>query len=485
MAAETVWQLVENRAKQSPEAVMLIDEHGRTLTFGQFRDRALGLASALAAAGIGPGSRVAWQLSTRMSTLLVLVALRRLGAVQAPLIPIYREREVVAALRTSEADTILVPEGWAGNDYALPEGLKVVVLDEDASGTAALPEVPDDPDAVQWIFFTSGSTGAPKGARHTDRSLTIGCPEFVRRSELTTDDVGIIAFPVAHIGGVLSLITMLHAGFPAVLVETFSPAAVIGLMRRHQVTFMGGSPVFYAMLLGASRAQPGAALVPSLRLFKGGGAPCSEHLYRAVRDELGVTIAHDYNMTESPMITVSSTTDSDDQLAHTEGRPIDGCEVRISAEGEVQVRGPIVCKGYTDEAETTKAFTEDGWFRTGDLGRLRPDGHLEITGRIKDLIIRKGENIAPLEIEELLSARPDIAEAAVIGLPDATAGEIVCAVITRRPDVSAPELTELTTWLREAGLMTQKLPEVLHVVDVMPRTATGKFDKPTLRAAYS
>lgn len=484
MTAETVWQLVEDRAKQSPDAVMLIDEHGRTLTFGQFRDRALGLASALAAAGIGPGSRVAWQLSTRVSTLLVLVALRRLGAVQAPLIPIYREREVTAALETSEADTIIVPEAWPGNDYALPEGLKVVVLDEDASGSA-LPEVPDDPDAVNWIFFTSGSTGAPKGARHTDRSLLVGIPEFARRAALSTNDVGIIAFPVAHIGGVLSLVTMLHAGFPAVLVETFSPAAVIGLMRQHKVTFMGGSPVFYAMLLGASRAQPGQALVPSLRLFKGGGAPCSEHLYRSVRDELGVTIAHDYNMTESPMITVSSTTDTDDQLAHTEGRPIDGCEVRISPDGEVQVRGPIVCKGYTDEAETAKAFTSDGWFRTGDLGRLRPDGHLEITGRIKDLIIRKGENIAPLEIEELLSGRPDIAEVAVIGLPDETAGEVVCAVITCRPGAPAPQLADLTAWLREAGLMTQKLPERLHVAEMMPRTATGKVDKPALRAAFA
>jgi cyclohexanecarboxylate-CoA ligase len=178
VAAETVWQLVEDRAKQSPDAVMLLDEHGRTVTFGQFRDRALGLASALAETGIGPGSRVAWQLPTRMSTLLVLVALRRLGAVQAPLIPTYWEREVTAALATSEADTIIVPEAWSGNDYVLPDGLKVIVLGEDASG-GALPEVPDDSDAVAWIFFTSGSTGAPKGAR--------------------------------------------HAGFPAVLVETFSP----------------------------------------------------------------------------------------------------------------------------------------------------------------------------------------------------------------------------------------------------------------------
>ncbi|MGN9841239.1 class I adenylate-forming enzyme family protein [Nonomuraea sp. H19] len=507
LMAPTLWELIEARARHTPERTMLIDEAGRTVTFGEFHDRALRVAAALHTEGVGPGSRVAWQLPTRISTLLVMAALRRLGAVQAPIIPAYREREVTAAVATAGVNTILVPGTWHGTDFtAMATGLRpdggpgprVLVIGDDApekDDLGGLPRDPRDPGAVHWVYFTSGSTGAPKGARHCDDALLCAGAEFNRRSGLRADDVGAIAFPVAHIGGLCSLITMLCVGFPAVVMEAFAPVPAVELFRRHEVTFMGGSPVFFAVLLQMARARPGESLIPSLRLFKGGGAPCSEQLYRAVREELGVTIAHDYGMTEAPSITVASPGDTDEQLAHTEGRPIPGCDVRIvgsgglpvpaGATGEVQLSGPIVCQGYTDEAETKAAFTPDGWFRTGDLGRLRSDGHLELLGRIKDLIIRKGENIAPQEIEELLSTRPDIAEAAVIGLPDPIAGERICAVITCPPGASPPHLAELSNWLADTGLMPQKRPEHLEIVTAMPRNPMGKIDKALLRTRFA
>ena len=229
-------------------------------------------------------------------------------------------------------------------------------------------------------------------------------------------------------------------------------------------------------------------------MLKGGGAPCPPAVYRAVRDEMGVTVAHDYGMTEVPMICVASPRDTDEQLANSDGKPIPGNEVRIvddsvmvpvGAEGEIQVRGAAVCRGYTDPSLDADAFTADGWFRTGDRGLLRPDGHVEVTGRTKDLIIRKGEKVAPLELETLLIQHPAVAEVAVVGLPDDERGERVCAVLVTRADASAPSLNEISSFLRAKGLMPQKLPEQVEIVGELPRTGLGKVAKLALRDKFS
>jgi acyl-CoA synthetase (AMP-forming)/AMP-acid ligase II len=261
----------------------------------------------------------------------------------------------------------------------------------------------------------------------------------------------------------------------------------------------GGSTVFYTGLLAAQRALvsargPDARLLPSLRLLKGGGAPCPPAVFWAVREEMGVTVAHDYGMTEVPMICVASPLDSDEQLADTDGRPIPGNEVRIveddvvlpaGRDGEIQVRGAAVFGGYTDPSLDAGAFTPDRWFRTGDRGHLRPDGHIEVTGRTKDLIIRKGEKIAPLELETLLIKHPAVAEVAVVGLPDDERGERVCAVLTLRAGASGPALAEIVAFLLDAGLMRQKLPEQVEFVDELPRTGLGKVAKLVLRDTFS
>jgi cyclohexanecarboxylate-CoA ligase len=229
-------------------------------------------------------------------------------------------------------------------------------------------------------------------------------------------------------------------------------------------------------------------------VLKGGGAHCPPAAYWAVRDEMGVTVAHDYGMTEVPMICVASPLDTDEQLANSDGKPIPGNEVRIvddsavlppGAEGEIQVRGAAVCHGYTDPSLDADAFTADGWFRTGDRGHLRPDGHVEVTGRTKDLIIRKGEKIAPLELETLLIQHPAVAEVAVVGLPDDERGERVCAVLVTRADASAPSLDEVSSFLRVKGLMPQKLPEQVEILSELPRTGLGKVAKLALRDKFS
>jgi cyclohexanecarboxylate-CoA ligase len=514
LRAATFSALVRRRAHATPDAPFLIDEHGVEVTSAGFAERVDRVAAALAAEGIGAGTRVAWQLPTRISTVLVMAALRRLGAVQSPIIPLYREREVGAALRTSDAEFFLVPGTWRGFDYEAMAGQlaaqlaadggprpRVLVIGHDAPespDTAGLPPLPAAPDEVAWIYFTSGSTGAPKGARHTDATLLATGSAFAGNGRLGARgrEVGAMGFPVAHVGGIQYLISALAGGYPLLLLEAFVPDQAVDLFRRHGVTTTGGAPPFYSALVAMARAAAGEdPLLPALRTLKGGGAPCPPALYREVRAVLGVQLAHDYGMTEVPMIAVADPLDPDDVLAETDGRVLPFNQVRIIGAdgaplpdgdtGEVQVAGAGVCKGYTDRDETARAFTEDGWFRTGDLGRLRPTGHIEVVGRLKDLIIRKGENIAPQEIEELLAQHPAVAEVAVLGLPDADRGERVCAVVVPAPGRPEPELGELTDWLRTAGLMPQKLPEQLEVVDALPRTGLAKVAKNELRTRFA
>jgi cyclohexanecarboxylate-CoA ligase len=404
----------------------------------------------------------------------------------------------------------------------LPTGPKVVVVGESApsASDAEVAALPAPAASAEWVYFTSGSSGLPKGARHTDATLLAAAYGWTLQGRVgeLDGDVGSMAFPVAHVGGIIYVMSQLISGFPIVLAEAFD-AATIDLFRRHTVTMSGGSTVFYTALLAAQRGlaagsgepdqtkgpaglaagedsadSAGSRLLPSLRVLKGGGAPCPPAVYWAVRDEMGVTVAHDYGMTEVPMICVASPGDTDEQLANSDGKPIAGNEVRIvddsavlpaGVEGEIQVRGGAVCHGYTDPSLDADAFTADGWFRTGDRGQLRPDGHVEVTGRTKDLIIRKGEKIAPLELETLLIQHPAVAEVAVVGLPDDERGERVCAVLVTRSGASAPSLDEVSSFLRARGLMPQKLPEQVEVVGELPRTGLGKVAKLALRDKFS
>jgi cyclohexanecarboxylate-CoA ligase len=310
------------------------------------------------------------------------------------------------------------------------------------------------------------------------------------------DDVGSIAFPFAHIAGPDYLVTMLSMGFPAVLVEAFSASDVLPLFRRHGATMVGGSTAFYVAYLGEQRKTPSEPILPTLRLMSGGGAAKPPEVHYEVRDQIGGRgVVHGYGMTEVPMIANGSPHDTDEQLANTDGKPVEGAEVRIvtldgrvagpDEEGEVRVKGPMVFHGYTDPGLDAEAFDEDGYFRTGDLGRLRADGHLTLTGRLKDVIVRKGENISAKEIEDLLYTHPEVVEVAVIGLPDPERGERVCAVVELKEGSDGLALTDVAAFCRQAGLMTQKIPEQLEVRTDWPRAGTGKIVKKSLRDEYA
>ncbi len=513
--ARTFWELIDRRAEATPDAPMLIDQTGTVVSFAEFRDRAERVAAGLLERGITAETPVSWQMPTRIDTVVLSAALSRLGAVQNPIIHLYREREVTFALRQTGARFFFVPGDFRGFDFPefaarvasdLDSPPEVVVVDA-ASGhplpegdPATLPPPPEggaaDEVPVRWIYYTSGSTADPKGVRHTDQTLLAGGWGLAVAMAMSADDVGSIAFPYAHIGGPDYLITMLALGFPAVLIEAFSAPDVIPVFNEHGVTMVGGSTAFYIAYLAEQRKQPGEPIMPSLRLMSGGGAPKPPELHYEVQREIGGRgIAHGYGMTEVPMIASGSPTDTDEQLANTDGKPVEGAEVRIvkldgtpaapDEEGEVRVKGPMVFRGYTDPVLTAEAFDEDGFFRTGDLGKLRADGHVVLTGRLKDVIVRKGENISAKEIEDLLYTHPAVEDVAVIGLPDPERGERVCAVVQSAEGAEPLTFDAMVAFCADAGLMKQKTPEQLEVRAEMPRAATGKIVKTKLREEYA
>ncbi|MEV8431072.1 AMP-binding protein [Streptomyces sp. HUAS 31] len=490
-SSRTLWDLLARRADLGPDRPVLLQDD-RTLTFGALHARAERVAAGLYDMGVRPGTVVAWQLPTRIETALLSFALARLGAVQSPVIPFYRDREVGFALRESKAEFFAVPGVWRGFDHtemARRLGAKGIFEAYDTlpdGDPAVLPPPPAEGTSVRWIYWTSGTTSDPKGVLHTDRSLIAGGSCLGHALRPTSADVGSIAFPYAHIGGPDYMVMVLLYGFPTVLFEQFAMPDALAGYRRHGVTIAGGSTAFYSMFLAEQRRQPdGAKAVPTLRLLAGGGAPKPPEVYHAVVREMGVQLTHGYGMTEVPMITMGAPDDTAENLATTEGRPPREMEIRI-VEGEVRLRGEAVCRGYLDPAQTAAAFDEDGFLRTGDLGHLTDSGHLVLTGRLKDVIIRKGENVSAKEIEDLLHRHPAVGDVAVIGLPDPERGERVCAVV-EQPS-GAPELTlqALTSYLREEGLSTHKLPEQLEVVDALPRNETlRKVLKYKLRERYS
>ncbi|MFF9350983.1 class I adenylate-forming enzyme family protein [Streptomyces sp. NPDC014734] len=502
----TFWELVERRAALTPDRPFLIQDD-RTLTFGELRDRGERVAAGLWGMGVRPGGVVAWQLPTRIETVLLSFALTRIGAVQSPVIPFHRERETGFALRGSKAAFFAVPGTWRGFDHTamahrLAAGAQRPPLVFEAYASlpdgdpAVLPPPPAEGTSVRWIYWTSGTTSDPKGVLHTDRSLIAGGACLAHALHLSADDVGSVAFPFAHVGGPDYAVMLLLYGFPAVLFEHFALPDSLAEYRRHGVTVAGGSTAFYAMFLAEQRTSPGRRPIPTLRLLAGGGAPKPPELHHAVEREMGVRLTHGYGMTEAPMITMGSPDDTADELAGTEGRPPEGMEIRITDEagrplphgtdGEVRLRGEAVCRGYLDPGATAAAFDPDGFLITGDIGHVRPSGHLVLTGRLKDIIIRKGENVSAKEIEDLLHGHPDVGDVAVIGLPDAERGERVCAVVEQPPGAGPLTLPDLTGYLREQGLSVHKLPEQLEVVAALPRNDTlRKVLKYRLREQFS
>jgi len=509
----SLWDLIEQRAADTPDARFVVDEHERTLTFAEYRDACERAAAFFAARGIGEGDVVSWQLPTWIEAMVLVGGLARLGAVQNPILPIYREREVGFVTREARAKLLVVTGEWRGFDYgAMARGLGVDaeilevhpgdVLDGDvatlgpppAGGEAFEPGVRRD-GPLRWLFYTSGTTADPKGARHNDNTVAASAWAMVDAFDLTADDRNALVFPFTHIGGIAWLMAGLVAGCSQVIVEGFVPATTIPVLERERVTIAGAGTPFHMAYLDAQR-QADHPLFPDTRIYVGGGAAKPPQLHYDVKAELGgLGILSGYGLTECPILSECRVGATDEQMANTEGSLCAGIDVKVvtiegevvgrGEEGEIRVKGPNLCLGYMDPTLDAEGFDDEGYFRTGDLGIVRGDDHVVITGRLKDVIIRKGENISAKEVEDLLFTHPKVADAAVVGLPDPRSGERACAIVVPADPSDPPSLAELFEFCTAEGLMVQKIPEQLEIVDVLPRNPTGKVLKHELRKQYA
>ncbi|HWP65404.1 MAG TPA: AMP-binding protein [Candidatus Limnocylindria bacterium] len=504
---ETIWQVFAATAARHAECVALVDGATR-VSFAELATRAEACAGSLAALGTKAGDAVAVHLPNWWETVVALLATARLGAVAVPVPMIARERELRFILQHSGARIAFVPGVVRGHDHAAAlaavradaPGLVHAIAVRSPGGPglrpwddlpAAAPPAPfEDAEAVALLMYTSGSTADPKGVLHTHETLLAEARSLGPVHEIQARDVVLMPSPLTHVSGLLHavLIPAVH-GTRAVLLERWDPAVALELIAREGVTYMVGAPTFLRDLARHPALTPEA--VASFRLFSCGGADVDPALVREAARHLGCTVKRVYGSTEFPTATTTGPQDPPERRIDSDGRAIGSAEVRVvdgadrpvapGVEGEILARGPELFAGYHPAALDADAFADGGWFRTGDLGTLDADGYLRITGRRKDIIIRKGENISAREVEEAIATHPAVAEVAVVGVPDAAAGEIVCAVVRLRAGAEAPSLAALAAHLLAGGLSTRKLPERLEIVTDFPRAPSGKIVKRALR----
>jgi acyl-CoA synthetase (AMP-forming)/AMP-acid ligase II len=510
VVADSIWQLLRIRAEATPDRVLVTDEHERALTFGELREQAEAVAAGLFELGIRPGDVTAWQLPSRIDTVVLFLALARLGAIQNPLIPMLRESEVDFICSQTRARLLVVPSVFRGYDHlamarsiaSRRPGMRVIdadaglpVGDPSALPTAPEPSAQESARTVRWLFYTSGTTAVPKGAQHTDAGLLAASRTFNDAVMLRADDRVASLSPIAHVGGVLHVLSSLATGCRNIITAVYDQAGTTRQMEAAGVTLGGSGVPFIQGYLREQRKNPGHRYFPDVRAFLVGGAPRPPALHYDVKKELGgVGIVSGYGLTECPYVSWARVDDPDDKLPMTEGRPPAGTEIKISdaegrllpagESGELRVRAPQLMLGYLDSSLDAVAFDEEGYFRTGDLAMVDDAGYLTITGRIKDVIIRNMENISAREIENLALTFPRAAETAVIGLPDAQTGERVCAVVVPADPADPPTLDELVAHLRAAGLNPRKLPVQLEYVSELPRNAMNKVVKKTLKDQF-
>ena len=481
---------------------MIIDPLRGDLTFADYRTASEALAASLSARGVGIGTVVSWQLPTTPDAAVLVGALAQLGAVQNPLLPIYGARELAFIVRQVRTDLLVVQDHLVsaietqlseqlGDDLT---GLNISTVEQLRQvDRSPLPLPPHQPAGTEcrWVFYTSGTTGDPKGARHSDVSIIAAARGMADRLEIDHNDRSALVFPFSHVGGIVWLAVSVAYGCANVFISPFQQGQSARDLTAAGTTLAGGGTPFLLSYLATRREDK--HILAASRAFMAGGAPKPPQLHRELTEAFGIGVVSGYGMTEAPLVTFSSGSDSDAVRSTTEGRATVGASIRIvdadrvcgpGEPGEVRVKGPQVMLGYVDSAADQLVFDDDGWLRTGDLGWLDDEGNLTVTGRIKDIIIRNGENISAKEVEDLIYGHEAVADVAVIGLPDERTGERCCAVVVLAPGAASLNLTELAAHLSGAGLMKQKWPEQLELVTELPRNPSGKVLKTNLRARY-
>ncbi|KRE34750.1 AMP-dependent synthetase [Mycobacterium sp. Soil538] len=492
---ETLGELLARGLRSHQDSAFCVHSAVRPYvgTFGEVERDARRLAAGLQARGVGPGDVVALQLPNWREAAVTFWASAFLGAVIVPIVHFYGRKELAHIVATARP-RVFITTGEFGRMRYEPDLVAdvpiVALVGHAGDGTAALRfddllaveplegTVAADPAGPALIAFTSGTTRDPKGVIHSHQTLGFETRQLL---ENYPPDRGrqLTATPVGHFIGMLGafLIPVLE-GSPIDLCDVWDPGKVLALIEREGLSIGGGPPYFVTSLLDHPDCRP-----EHLRHFTTvglGGSTVPSAVTQRLTD-LGMFVFRSYGSTEHPSITGSRPHAPEDKRLFTDGDPRPGVEVRLGPDGEILSRGPDLCLGYTDDDLTGRAFDDDGWYHTGDIGVIDADGYLTITDRKADVIIRGGENISALEVEEVLLGMPAVAEAVVVAAPDHRLGERTAAVLRIRNGHAMPSLDDVRAHFRREGVAPQKWPEELHQIEDYPRTASGKVQKYRVR----
>ncbi|WP_445158630.1 AMP-binding protein [Halomonas sp. E14] len=485
------------------------------LSYRELNERVTRIAAGLAGLGVGRGDIVSCQLPNWWQTTALHLACVRIGAVLNPLMPIFREHELSFMLGMAESKVLVVPQTFRKFDHgamahelqrSLPKLAHVLVIGSEGEDsferalleraweteidTAALfhERRPTGDDVVQ-ILYTSGTTGKPKGVMHTSNTLFSHLRPFTERLALGEADTVFMPSPLAHqLGFLYGLMLPVYLKSSAVLQDTWLPEEAVAIIRAERPSLMLGSTPFLADI--AEQATEHGPDLQSLKLFLCAGAPIPSPLVEKAAKNLPTRILSAWGMTENGAVTTTLPEDDPERAVHTDGVPLPYIELKVTdmegnplpagQEGPLYMRGASLFVGYFKQPELY-GVDDEGWFPTGDLARLDAQGYVRITGRSKDVVIRGGENIPIVDIENTLYQHPKIQTLALVGKPDERLGERLCAYVTLKEGVESLTLDEVCAFLNERKVTRQYQPEFLEVLDELPRTPSGKIQKFKLR----
>lgn len=510
-----IFGILEDAAGRTPDKPLIVDRFG-SLSYASALQQSKLIARNLAALGVRAGDRIAVQLPNWRHFPLLEYAAARLGAIMVPLAPIYRQRELRLMLGLATPVVAVCPEMFRGFDHAAMfrelqrevPGIRHLIVAGDSTPEGALlfdrlltpcdadlPPLPD-PNAITEIAFTSGTTGEPKGVMHTANTLLSTLTGLAEDQKLGADTVILMASTFGHqtgfaFGGQLPVLL----GGTVVLMERWEAKDGVALIDREKVTWMMGATPFLQDVTEAVEA--GAGHCSSLEVFLCSGAPVPRPLLAKANSVLRAKVVSGWGMTEVGLATLTRLDDRPERIVGSDGRPLPGMEIRVvdtedqpvpcAVEGELQCRGPSVFAGYWQRPELTAASFaagstpgESGWLRTGDRAQRDVDGYIRITGRSKDIIVRGGENIPVVEVEDLLHKHPDVLRVAIVAVPDPRLQERACAVIVLR-EGAVFDISKMRSYLESAHLARQYFPEHLVVLADLPMTPSGKVQKFLLR----
>ncbi|EEZ9157635.1 medium-chain fatty-acid--CoA ligase [Escherichia coli] len=503
------WQ---QTARAMPDKIAVVDNHGASYTYSALDHAASCLANWMLAKGIESGDRIAFQLPGWCEFTVIYLACLKIGAVSVPLLPSWREAELVWVLNKCQAKMFFAPTLFKQTrpvdlilplQNQLPQLQQIVGVDKLAPATSSLSlsqiiadntplttAITTHGDELAAVLFTSGIEGLPKGVMLTHNNILASERAYCARLNLTWQDVFMMPAPLGHATGFLHGVTApFLIGARSVLLDIFTPDACLALLEQQRCTCMLGATPFVYDLLNVLEKQP--ADLSALRFFLCGGTTIPKKVARECQ-QLGIKLLSVYGSTESSPHAVVNLDDPLSRFMHTDGYAAAGVEIKVvddarktlppGCEGEEASRGPNVFMGYFDEPElTARALDEEGWYYSGDLCRMDEAGYIKITGRKKDIIVRGGENISSREVEDILLQHPKIHDACVVAMPDERLGERSCAYVVLKAPHHSLSLEEVVAFFSRKRVAKYKYPEHIVLIEKLPRTASGKIQKFLLR----